>query len=109
MTREAVKDMIRRMNISFDEEHPDHISGENLQDIEPPFLEYILRDKPVFADGSRYLDIKELEVILWSDTETCEEEGNIKEILMAEDLRWKVSREFVEEVLMWSISYIMEV
>lgn len=109
MTAAEVKAMCRRMEIPFDEEHPDHISADNLQEIEPPFMEYVLTDKPVYADGKRYLDIKELEIILYSDTETCEAEDRITEILDAEELRWKVSREFIEESLMWSIIYRMEV
>lgn len=109
MTREEVRIMCRRMEIPFDEDHPDHISTANLQNIEPPFMEYVLTDKPVYADGVRYLDIKELEIIIYSDTETCEAEDRVKEVLDAEELRWKVSREFVEESLMWSIIYRMEV
>lgn len=109
MTREEVRSMCRRMGLFFDEEHPDHISTELLQTVEPPFMEYILTDKPVYADGVRYLDIKELEIIIYSDTETCEAEKRVQAVLDGEDLRWKVSREFVEESLMWSIIYRMEV
>ena len=109
MTNDEVKAMCRRMEVPFDEEHPDHISTTNLQEIEPPFMEYVLTDKPVYADGVRYLDIRELAVILYSDTETCDAEEQVKAVLDAEDLRWKVSREFIEELLMWNIVYRMEV
>lgn len=109
MTAEEVKNMCRAMDIPFDEDHPDHISTDNLQDIEPPFMEYVLTDKPVYADGVRYLDIQELTIILYSDTEVSEAEEQIRATLDAEELRWKVSREFIEESLMWSIIYRMEV
>lgn len=109
MTREEVKAMCRRMELLFDEKHPDHISTELLQTVEPPFMEYVLTDKAFYADGVRYLDIKELEIIIYSDTETCEAEERVQAVLDSEELRWKVSREFVEESLMWSIIYRMEV
>ena len=109
MTRSEVKNMVRRMNIPFDEVHPDHISAGRLATIEPPFLEYVLTDAAVIADGRRYIDIKRLAINLWSDTEECTEEGDIKTVLDAEDLRWRVNREFIEESQLWLITFNLEV
>lgn len=109
MTAEEVKKLCKRMNVMFDEEHPDHISANKLKSLSPPFMEYILTDKPVYADGMRYLDIKELEIRIYSDTEVSEVEENVQEVLESEELRWKRSCEFIEELLMWAIIYKLEV
>lgn len=109
MTRTEVKEMVARMDIPFDEVHPDHITASRFASIEPPFLEYTLSDASVFADGRRYLDIKRLAINLWSDTEECPEEADVESVLESEDLRWRVNREFIEEPQLWLITYNLEV
>ena len=68
-----------------------------------------MTDKPVYADGKRYLDIKELTIRIYSDTEVSEAEETVQEVLEAEDLRWKRSCEYIEELLLWAIIYKLEV
>ena len=109
MTREEVKQMCTRMDVPFDTDHPDHLTAENFTNLAPPFMEYTLTDRPVYADGVRYLDIMQLAITLYSDTEVSEAEDAIEAVLEEEELRWRKSREFVEEVLMWTIIYTMEV
>lgn len=109
MTNVEVKEMCRKMGVIFDEEHPDHITASKLQSLEPPFMEYILTDKPIYADGKRYLDIKELTIRIYSDTEVAEAEKDIQNVLELEDLRWQRSCEYIEELLLWAIIYKMEV
>lgn len=109
MTKEEVKKLCKRMKIMFDEEHPDHITASKMNSLSPPFMEYILTDKPVYADGKRYLDIKELTIRIYSDTEVSEAEDTVQEVLEAEDLRWKRSCEYIEELLLWAIIYKLEV
>lgn len=109
MTKEEVKKLCKRMKIIFDEEHPDHISANKLKALSPPFMEYILTDKPVYADGKRYLDIKELTIRIYSDTEVSEAEEAVQEVLESEELRWKRSCEYIEELLLWAIIYKLEV
>ena len=109
MTRLEVKEMVRRMGIPFDEVHPDHINAGRFANIEPPFLEYVLTDASVIADGRRYLDIKRLAINLWSDTEECQEEADITAVLDAEELRWRINREFIEEPQLWLITFNLEV
>ncbi len=109
MTKEEVKKMCKRMKIIFDEEHPDHITESKLKTISSPFMEYILTDKPVYADGERYLDIKELTIRIYSDTEVSEAEEDVQKVLEEEDLRWKRSSEYIDELLLWAIIYKLEV
>lgn len=109
MTNEEVKEMCRQMCVVFDEDHPDHITASKLKTLSPPFMEYILVDKPVYADGIRYLDIKELTIRIYSDTEVSEVEGNVQAVLEKEDLRWKRSCEYIDELLLWAIIYKLEV
>lgn len=78
MTNQEVKEMCKRMGIVFDEDHPDHITEDKLRTLLPPFMEYTLVDNPVFADGKRYIDIKNLTIRIYSDTETAEVEENVQ-------------------------------
>ena len=109
MTSEEVKAMCKKMGITFDENHPDHISVERLKTISPPFMEYDLTDHPIYADGVRYIDIKDLSIRIYSDTEVSDAEENVKSILLEEELRWKRSAEYIEELSLWVIIYKMEV
>lgn len=109
MTNEEVKMMCKRMDIVFDEDHPDHITANKLKTLCPPFMEYFLVDNPVHADGKRYIDIKDLTIRIYSDIETSEAESKVKQVLEEEDLRWHRSSEYVEELMLWAIEYKMEV
>lgn len=109
MTSEEVKKMCKKMGVYFDEDHPDHISSDKLESLSPPFMEYILTDHPIFADGKRYIDIKDLSIRIYSDTEISEVEEDVQRVLGEEDIRWKRSTEFIEELAMWALIYRMEV
>lgn len=109
MTDEEVKAMCRGMGIPFDEDHPDHITAGKQKSLSPPFMEYTLTDKPVYADGKRYLDIKELAVRVYSDTEVSEAEGRVQEVLEGDGLRWKRSYEYIDEIALWAITYRLQV
>lgn len=109
MTSAEVKGMCRRMKICFDEDHPDHISEEKIRELYPPFMEYFLVDKPVNADGKRYIDIKELTIRIYSDLEVAEEEQTVQTVLEEEELRWKRSCEYLEGLGLWAIIYRLEV
>lgn len=109
MTHEEVKAMCEKMNIVFDKDHPDHISTNKLKSLAPPFMEYILTDAPVYADGKRYLDIKKLEIRIYSDSEISEAETEVQKVLDAEELRWKRESEYMEEIQLWAIIYKLEV
>ena len=109
MTETEVREMCKRMRVFFDEDHPDHITATKLKALAPPFMEYFLTDHPIYADGKRYIDIKDLTIRIYSDTEVSEAETSVQEVLEAEDLRWKRSSEFIEELSLWAIQYTMEV
>ena len=109
MTSNEVKEMCGRMGIIFDEDHPDHVTAGKLKALSPPFMEYILTDKPVYADGKRYLDIKELEIRIYSDMEVSDAEMNVQKVLEEEDLRWRRSAEYIDDLLLWAIIYKLEV
>ena len=63
----------------------------------------------MYADGKRYIDIKELTIRVYSDTEVSEVEEDIQRVLENEELRWRRSCEYIEELLLWAILYKMEV
>ena len=109
MTSEEVKVMCREMGVMFDEKHPDHTTADKLQNIAPPFMEYILTDHPVYADGERYIEIKDLTLRIYSDTEVSEAEKTVQSVLAGKDIRWLRSTEYIEELLLFAIIYKMEV
>ena len=109
MTDIEVKEMCKRIGVYFDEDHPDHITASKLSTLTPPFMEYFLTDHPIHADGKRYIDIKDLTIRIYSDTEVSEAEPVVQEVLEAEDLRWKRSSEFIDELFLWAIQYTMQV
>ena len=51
MTSAEVKEMCTKMGVTFDADHPDHITAGKLQSLAPPFMEYILTDMQVYAHG----------------------------------------------------------
>lgn len=109
MTKQEVLEMMQETGIPFDAVHPDHVNVERFMNLEPPFMEYVLEDRAVFADGTRYLDIKQLRINLYSDTEETQAEGEIEQVLDRQELRWRKQKEFIEEILMWNITYTLEV
>ena len=109
MTNDEVKDMCRRMEIVFDEDHPDHLTESKLKTLEPPFMECVLTDKAIYADGARYIDIKQLSLRIYSDTEVSEKEKIVQEVLETEELRWLRSSEYIDELQLWAIEYKLEV
>lgn len=109
MTRNEVMEMMAETGVTFDEAHSDHINAEKFLNLMPPFMEWVLEDASVAADSVRYLDIKRLRINLYSDTEETEAEGDIEQILDREELRWRKTKEFIEELLMWNITYTLEV
>lgn len=109
MTSEEAKSMCREMGVMFDENHPDHITADKLQNITPPFMEYILTDHPIYADGERYIEIKDLTLRIYSDTEVSEAEEAVQNVLEEKELRWKRSVEYIEELQLFAIIYKTEV
>lgn len=109
MTSEEVKSMCREMGVMLDENHPDHITADKLQNITPPFMEYILTDHPIYADGERYIEIKDLTIRIYSDTEVSEAETTVQSVLAGKDIRWQRSTEYIDELLLFAIIYKMEV
>lgn len=109
MTSEDAKIMCKKMGVMFDENHPDHITADKLQNIVPPFMEYILTDHPIYADGERYIEIKDLTLRIYSDTEVSEVEEAVQNVLEEKELRWKRSVEYIEELQLFAIIYKTEV
>lgn len=109
MDKAEVKSMIEEMGVAFDADHPDHITLSKLNSLAPPFLEYVLLDHPINADGVRYIELFDLTIRIYSDTEVAECEDSVKSVLESHDLRWSRSYEYIEEISMWCIRYTMTV
>lgn len=109
MTREAVKAMITEMGLPFDHDHPDHITLSKLSSLSPPFLEYVVLDHPINADGSRYIELGDLTIRIYSDTEVAECEDTVRSVLADHGLRWSRTYEYIEDILMWCIRYTAQI
>ena len=57
MTRNEIREKIEGFGIYFDPDHPDHISRDKIDTLEPPFLEWGTQKRSIRADGIDYIII----------------------------------------------------
>lgn len=77
--------------------------------IEPPFLVYVVRNRPVIADGWSYVQIQELDIELYTDSKDGDCEKRVEEILEAREIRYKKTEGYLEDEDMYEVLYEMEV
>lgn len=68
MTRSDIAVELDKLGIYYDPDHPDHISREKLDTLEPPFMEWGTQEDYIRADGINYLTSRRLIVRIYSDT-----------------------------------------
>ena len=109
MTKAEAKEMITEMGLPFDQDHPDHITLSKIGNLRPPFLEYVILDHPINADGVRYIELYDLTIRIYSDTEVSECEDTVREVLSAHGLRWSRMYEYIDELMLWCIRYTAQI
>ena len=88
MTAEELKNILLETGITFDTDHPDHLSPEkNSGRIQTPFLEFEILDKGIPADGTIFLAIPEVTLRLYDDVSDGESQQTIENALIGADLR----------------------
>ena len=55
MTRNEIREKIEGFGIYFDPDHPDHISRDKIDTLEPPFIEWGTQKRSLRADGIDYV------------------------------------------------------
>lgn len=68
MTRAEIAAELDKLGIYYDPDHPDHVSREKLDTLEPPFMEWGTQENTYRADGIDYLSWKTLIIRIYSDT-----------------------------------------
>lgn len=109
MTPTEVRTMVDQMNVVYDSDHPDHINQNKLRNLAPPFVEYVLEDHPIWADGRRYISFYDMTLRIYSEYETSEVETSVQSVLESYDIRWRRETEYIQELSLFAIIYTMEV
>lgn len=114
MTRDEIREKIEGLGIYFDPDHPDHISREKIETLEPPFLEWGTQRRTIRADGVDYVLWEHLIIYLYTDTnedvETRTGDGGQFEQALTEAFdRFKAQKNYDDELGLYITEYTMEV
>lgn len=114
MTREQIRGLIEGFGIYFDQDHPDHISREKIETLEPPFLEWGTQKRQIRADGADYVLWERLTILLYTDTnedtETPTEGGRTFEEALTDAFdRFRKDKSYNDELGLYITEYTMEV
>ena len=113
MTRDEIREKIEALGIYFDPDHPDHISRQKIETLEPPFLEWGTQRMSLRADGSDYIEWERLTIYLYTDTnedvEVLTEQGLFDQALAAAFDRFKKTKSYDDELGLYLTEYTMEV
>lgn len=114
MTRQEIREKIEGFGIYFDPDHPDHISGEKIETLEPPFLEWGTQKRQIRADGVDYVLWERLTILLYTDTNeditVFTEDGRPFEEALKEAFdRFKAGKSYNDELGIYVTEYTMEV
>lgn len=114
MTREEIKEILDGFGLYCDPDHPDHISGEKFETLEPPFMEWGTQDQAFRADGIDYLTWKELTVRIFSDTDEDAPVLTAGGIPVTDAIReafdkCRIEKSYYDELGLYLTTYTMEV
>jgi len=114
MTRNEIREKIEGFGIYFDPDHPDHISRDKIETLEPPFLEWGTQKRSLRADGIDYVLWERLSIYLYTDTnedvETHTADGRRFEDALAEAFdRFNATKNYDDELGLYFTEYTMEV
>lgn len=67
MTRDEIRVALNQTGLYYDVDHPDHISGDKIANLAPPFMEWGTEDVRIRADGIDYISYYQLIVRVYTD------------------------------------------
>jgi hypothetical protein len=108
MNNDEIITLMRATGIFFDEEHPDHITVEKLNDgtITPPFLEYDVLEESVRADGMPYLRYNRVNVRKYDDIDDGTTHTMFREAMDAQEIAYRMTaHEYDDELGLWVTKY----
>lgn len=114
MTRQEIREKIEGFGIYFDPDHPDHISAEKIDTLEPPFLEWGTQKRELRADGADYVLWEHLTILLYTDTNEdvtvlTEDDRPFEEALADAFDRFSAAKSYDDELGLYVTEYTMEV
>lgn len=105
MTRKQIYALMDSVGVYYDPDHPDHIEREKLDILTPPFMEFMVEEKPFHADNVTYFTNLSITIILYSDVDVCKAEGKIKTMLNTNELPYSISKEYQDEIGLWETQF----
>lgn len=104
MIEVEIKEILNEIGIPYRLHH-----FETDDAIEPPFMVYVMRNRPFAADGGSYVQIMELDIELYTDYKNGCLEGQVEQVLDANGIRYKKTEGYLEDEKMYEVLYETEV
>lgn len=104
MNQSEIKAMLDEIGIPYRLHH-----FEADEAIEPPFMVYVLRNRPFSADGRAYIRIQKLDIELYTDSKDGTRESQVEQVLDARGIRYKKTEGYLEDEDMYEVLYETEV
>lgn len=108
MKRTELIALMETVGIPFDEEHPDHITVEKLEDgtVEPPFMEFDVLEENIRADGRIYVRYTRVNVRIFDDCDDGTTYALFHEAMDAVCISYRMTGHEYDDVLgLWVTKY----
>lgn len=112
MERTELIELMKTVGIYFDEDHPDHITVEKLEDGEltPPFMEFDVFEDGIRADGITYLRYTRVNVRKYDDSDDGTTHAMFREAMDAACVSYQMTNHEYDDVLgLWVTKYTFTV
>lgn len=112
MDREEIIELMKTVGIYFDEDHPDHITVEKLENgtIEPPFMEFDILEEDIRADGATYLRYTRVNVRKYDDSDDGSTHIMFRQAMDDACISYRMTAHEYDDVLgLWCTKYTFTV
>lgn len=112
MERGEIIELMRSVGLYFDEDHPDHVTVEKLENgtIEPPFLEFDILEEAIRADGKVYERYNRVNVRKFDDTDDGETNRMFRTAMDTAEVSYRMTgHSFDENLGLWATTYTFTV
>ena len=104
MTREELKTLMDGTGIYYDPDHPDHIERSKIENLPPPFMEFLAEEVPFSADDVIYFTSLRITIRFYSDLDVDEAEESIRTAL--NDYFFTTNKVYDDELGLWETEFI---
>lgn len=112
MERAELNELMKTVGLPFDEDHPDHITVEKLEDGEltPPFMEFDVFEDSIRADGMTYLRYTRVNVRKYDDSDDGTTHAMFRDAMDAACITYQMTNHEYDDVLgLWVTKYTFTV